>query len=295
MQTRQAHWSLVLVFGLLIGAPILKDFTPKNKRGFVYIPSGQLQVSETNQTSVAGFFMFDTEVTNAQYRLYLKDLERQGKTEELAIATVNAKLWNTIEGSNQALVDLYFMHPAYADYPVVNISYEAAVNYCEWMTNRLNAQMDKGRVQVRLPERAEWTYAAKGGRQLAPYPWGGYYVQNSKGCYLANFNPQDENNDDGGLYTVLADAYFPNDYGLYNTSGNVAEMLSAKGKAMGGSWKSESYEDIQVDSESSYISAGPTLGFRPVMSLSGFDLEDKKSIKNLNKTWTKASRAIKVD
>ena len=33
--------------------------------------------------------------------------------------------------------------------------------------------------------------------------------------------------EDGGLYTVKADAYFPNDYGLYNMSGNVAEWTSS--------------------------------------------------------------------
>lgn len=288
MQKRQAHWSLVLVFGLLIGAPVLKDFTPKKtKGGFLYIPSGQLQISDTEQKSLNGFFMFETEITNAQYKLYLNDLQRQGKTEELAISAVNSDLWNSLEGFNQPLVDNYFSHPAYADYPVVNLSYEAAVDYCEWMTQRFNEQLNEGTIQVRLPTREEWTYAAKGGLQLATYPWGGYYVQNSKGCYLANFNPQDEKNDDGGLYTVLVDAYFPNNYGLYNTSGNVAEMLAQKGKAMGGSWKTESSKDIQVDSEETYTKAAPTLGFRPVMSLTGLDLEDNKSRKNLQKTWKK--------
>lgn len=278
MQKRQAHWSLVLVFGLLIGAPVPNDFTPKKTKGsFLYIPSGQLQISDTEQTSLNGFFMFETEITNAQYKLYLKDLQRQEKTEELAIAAVNSDLWNTLGGFNQPLVDNYFSHPAYADYPVVNLSYEAAVNYCKWMTQRFNNQLEEG------------------GLQLAPYPWGGYYVQNSKGCYLANFNLQDEKNDDGGLYTVLADSYFPNNYGLYNTSGNVAEMLAQKGKAMGGSWKTESSKDIQVDSEETYTKAAPTLGFRPVMSLTGLDLEDNKSRKNLQKTWKKVLREIKTD
>lgn len=296
MQTKQAHWSLVLVFGLLIGVPTLKEFTPKFKGGgFVYIPGGELKRSETEKTSLNAFFMFETEITNAQYKAYLKDLQRQGKADELALAEVNTQLWNTLEGFNQPLVENYFDHPAYADYPVVNISYEAAVNYCKWMSERLNEQLETDQVQVRLPTRKEWTYAAQGGRNTAPYPWGGYYVRNSKGCYLANFNPKDSDNDDGGLYTVLASAYFPNDFGLYNTSGNVAEMLSEKGKSMGGSWKTESHKDIQVDSESTYEMAAPTLGFRPVMSTGVMDLTDKKNRKKLNKAWMKALKEIQTD
>ncbi len=67
-------------------------------------------------------------------------------------------------------------------------------------------------------------YASRGGREQSPYPWGGYYLRNKKGCLLANFKPGRGNYpEDGGFYTVRADAYWPNDYGLYNMSGNVAE------------------------------------------------------------------------
>jgi sulfatase modifying factor 1 len=53
-------------------------------------------------------------------------------------------------------------------------------------------------------------------------------VLNKKGCYLANFKPQRGNYAaDGGLYTVPVNKYWPNDYGLYNMSGNVAEWTSS--------------------------------------------------------------------
>jgi gliding motility-associated lipoprotein GldK len=53
-------------------------------------------------------------------------------------------------------------------------------------------------------------------------------VLNKKGCYLANFKPQRGNYAaDGGLYTVPVDKYWPNDYGLYNMSGNVSEWTSS--------------------------------------------------------------------
>ena len=72
-------------------------------------------------------------------------------------------------------------------------------------------------------------------------------------------------------------------------------MLSEKGKSMGGSWKTESHKDIQVDSESTYEMAAPTLGFRPVLSTGVMDLTDKKNRKKLNKAWMKALKEIQTD
>ena len=64
---------------------------------------------------------------------------------------------------------------------------------------------------------------------------------NSKGCFLANFNTIEEapcetcpqTSMDGGFFPVGVDTYLPNEYGLYNTIGNVAEMTAVKGKAKG--------------------------------------------------------------
>ncbi len=129
---------------------------------------------------------------------------------------------------NEPMTRNYFWHPAFDDYPVVGVTWEQARAFCAWRTRLLNAWLvGIGRLPVdefRLPTEAEWEYAARGGRLHAPYPWGGPYVRNSKGCILLNFKPMRGNYpEDGGLYTVRADAYYPNDFGLWNTVGNVAE------------------------------------------------------------------------
>ena len=128
---------------------------------------------------------------------------------------------------NEPYTRNYFWHPAFDDYPVVGVNWHQANAFCHWRTklwDKYRGEREPNTEQFRLPNENEWEYAARGGRDIAPYPWGGYYVRNAKGCLLANFKPGRGNYpEDGGLYTVKADAYFPNDYGLYNMSGNVAE------------------------------------------------------------------------
>jgi gliding motility-associated lipoprotein GldK len=129
---------------------------------------------------------------------------------------------------NEPMAKRYFSHSAYGNYPVVGVNWKQANAFCEWRTTYLNSFLESKKrnteTSFRLPTEAQWEYAARGGRTQSPYPWGGPYLRNRHGCLLANFKPGRGNYiEDGGFYTVRADAYFPNDYGLYNMSGNVAE------------------------------------------------------------------------
>jgi gliding motility-associated lipoprotein GldK len=129
---------------------------------------------------------------------------------------------------NDPMSQSYFYHPAYDDYPVVGVSWIQAYSFCTWRSNQFNKYLiSKGFPEVaqfRLPTEAEWEYAARGGRNFSPYPWGGPYMRNSKGCFLANFKPgRGDYVTDGALYPVKAYSFFPNDYGLYNMAGNVSE------------------------------------------------------------------------
>jgi gliding motility-associated lipoprotein GldK len=124
--------------------------------------------------------------------------------------------------------DYYYWHPGYDDYPVVGVNWDAATYFAQWRTAYLNdfrkSIGDFPMPNFRLPSEAEWEYAARGGRDLAKYPWGNPYIRNAKGCMLANFKPGRGNfYDDGFAYTSFVMAYFPNDYGLYDMAGNVSE------------------------------------------------------------------------
>ncbi len=133
---------------------------------------------------------------------------------------------------NEPIAQQYFWFQGFNKYPVVGVNWNQAHAFCNWRTNMWRGERQKQKLytesQFRLPTEEEWEWAARGGRNESPYPWGGPYIINKKGCYLANFKPQRGNYAaDGGLYTVPVDWYAANDYGLKNMSGNVSEWTES--------------------------------------------------------------------
>lgn len=242
-----------------------------------------------------------------------RGIDGQGITDYISEKTVNiypdTLVWvrDFAYAYNEPMARVYFSHPAYDNYPVVGVDWHMARAFSHWRTTLWNTYNEETLIEeFRLPTEYEFEYAARGGKEHAPYPWGGPYARNSKGCLLANFKPGRGNYaDDGGSYTVPVDAYYPNDYGLYNMAGNVAEWtitafqenatsfvhdfnpdirynakdddpISYKRKVIrGGSWKdisfylqngTRTYE--YQDTTKSYI------GFRNVMSFTGRSIND---------------------
>jgi sulfatase modifying factor 1 len=131
---------------------------------------------------------------------------------------------------NEPMTNMYFRSPSYDHYPVVGITWKQANAFCIWRTNFLNwALVSNGQSPVqnyRLPIEAEWEYAARGGLDHSMYPWGGVYLRNMSGCFIANFKPLRGNyTDDGSMYPTRVAHYSgnPNEFGLYDMAGNVAE------------------------------------------------------------------------
>jgi gliding motility-associated lipoprotein GldK len=129
---------------------------------------------------------------------------------------------------NDPFASLYFWHPSYDNYPVVGITWKQANAFSIWRTEYLNSALrSQGLNDVhayRLPLETEWEYAARGNLDLSKFPWGGPYTRNYKGCFLANFKPLRGNYiDDGEVYTAKVASFEPNEFGLYDMAGNVAE------------------------------------------------------------------------
>jgi formylglycine-generating enzyme required for sulfatase activity len=227
----------------------------------------------------------ETEVTNAQYENFLMDLVKNKAFDYLETCKTSKTDWRSrLPELHRGLSDSIVFrhcHPDEGRAPVQNISQEAARLYCEWITNVYNQsnhkRKDFRRVRFRLPSEAEWEYAATVGHPVNPYPWEGDRVTNTKGCFLGNFEvsaekPCDECpkgacfDNDGGFFPVMAGTYFPNDFGLYNISGNVAEMVGEPGIAKGGSWEDKP-EQCKTSSRKTFDRPSPSIGFRVFMEV----------------------------
>lgn len=286
-----------------------------NAPNMVLIPGGTFTMGLTDQdvtydwnniprrVTVGSFYMDETEVSNINWREYVYWLETRYETypEVAANAIPDEKVWYDELSYNDPLVETYFKHPAYDDYPVVGVSWEQVQGYCKWRTDRVNEMLliEKGILNptpdqkdadvfdtdsylagqyegnvrknlpdvrtggersvkfedgilspsFRLPTEAEWEYAALAlqGKLSNPkdelisdrryYPWDGksarYQKRNKdQGRMLANFKRGKGdymgvagNLNDNASVPAPVRRYLPNDFGLYNMAGNVAEWV----------------------------------------------------------------------
>lgn len=278
---------------------LAKTLLKKDTRlGYSYIPAGSFKYDGTN-VSVQSFFMQQTEVTNLEYRTFLFDLLIQGRKDDFLIARPDQTQWVKLLGENLLpMQNMYFSDEAFNEYPVVNLSRKGAEMYCVWLTKETNATLKENEKinDVRIPTRIEWVKAASSDGKNLPFPWGTESVQNENHCYLANFDtstyPEQVSSEvkemkgsDGALLTAKTHTYNPNYFGLYNMSGNVAEMVNNSkitennlqqmiwdgfGTA-GGGWMN-TVEEIKIygpDPYKSFEDAHPGIGFRVVISNMG--------------------------
>lgn len=259
------------------------------KKQFKFVPSG-LTLLDGDTLSVQAFYMLDHEVTNGEYNTFLSSIKEES-LEKYELAKVRNKEWSKQlpNGYVGPMEKTYHSHEAYSAYPVVNVTHEAAVFYCEWLESEINEKLLKSqRVKVRLPQKAEFVRAGAGSNFAWHYAWGNNKMTNSEGRYLCNFTripysrmSRGEGDElilkdtkieldytsDGAMFIARKNSYYPNIHEIYNLNGNVAEWLGdSNNLAAGGSWRDYGY-DVRLQSVKSYETASPMVGFRPVITV----------------------------
>ncbi len=98
------------------------------------------------------------------------------------------------------------------NHPVIHVSWQDAQGYAKWLSRETGQR-------YRLPSEAEWEYAARAGSTTI-YSWG-----DSPSGRHANANEDKGWPSDGYEYTAPTGSFIPNQFGLYDMSGNAAEWV----------------------------------------------------------------------
>ncbi len=165
------------------------------------IPAGKFKMGSTDgvsdeqpvrEVTIAAFRLGRYEVTNEEYKPFL---EASGREVPVEVAD-----------------------PAKAKHPVVYVSWEDAVAYCKWLSEKTGRKF-------RLPTEAEWEYAARGPKGLK-YPWGNEWNQAKAVIYTDGTKP---------VGSIPAGA---SPFGVMDMAGNVWEWVS--------DWHAENYDPNDI-------------------------------------------------
>jgi len=204
-----------------------------------------------HKVTIDGFFIDETEVTNKQFRAFVKATnyitiaERKVDWEEMKKqlpantpkphdsilqpgSLIFNKNVNTVVNMNNYTqwwtwkIGANWRHPqgpnsniiGKDDYPVVHIALEDALAFCNWANRR-------------LPTEAEWESAAIGNISNPIYTWGNNHeLLNSKANTWQGIFPVKNESKDGFELIAPVKSYEPNSIGLYDMAGNVWELTN---------------------------------------------------------------------
>ena len=135
------------------GFTVKKNYITEVPDGMVAIEGGSYTIGEKGEyitaprdnkprrITVSSFYMDEYEIRNVDWREYTNWMKVVfGKTapELVAKAQPNMTVWREELAYNEPYIENYFTHPAYDQYPIVGVTWEQAMDYCTWRTDRVN-------------------------------------------------------------------------------------------------------------------------------------------------------------
>jgi formylglycine-generating enzyme required for sulfatase activity len=255
---------------ILIGSVILiTAFTKGKEKSF--LPPGTVQINDS-------LFADETEISNFSWREFVDYNKQQfgSSSVEYISSLPDTLVWRAPLSYNEPYVLYYYSHPAYKDYPVVGISYEQAVHFCRWRTERVHAFLEikegkrkagdlneaytgKLKFEYRLPTKQEWEALALPGLDAKNKK-----EQKGQVKYnIINTSSVASSTSDNADVTAPVYSYWPNKLGVYNVIGNVSELVAGKGIAKGGSWKTLK-ENLDIWKDEACTEPNSYTGFRCV-------------------------------
>jgi len=190
---------------------------------------GLLDERPAHKVNLNGFWIDQYEVTNAEFIKFVTETGYESYSEEVedSLVFVSPFLspgqpvrpmswWKLVANAN-------WQHPegeqdsieGKENHPVVHVTYEDASAYCNWL-------------EKELPTEAQFEYAARGGLEGEIYSWGSQPRHRHEAMtnhWQGNF-PYHNENSDGHANTAPVGSFPPNNYGLYDITGNVWEWVS---------------------------------------------------------------------
>ena len=194
----------------------------------IFVQDGEAPARRVHMSS---YYLDRYEVSNAEFLRFVKDTGYVTEAESfgnsfvmelflsnetkstITQAVKDAPWWLPVAGAD-------WLHPEgpdtsiedRLDHPVVHVSWNDAVKYCEWAGKRLTTE-------------AEWEYACRCGKEDRLFPWGNKWMP--KDQYYGNIwtgkFPEENTADDGYASTAPVDSFPATPYGIYNMVGNVWE------------------------------------------------------------------------
>jgi gliding motility-associated lipoprotein GldJ len=212
------------------GYQVAKSRDQATGPGLVFVQGGTFTMGQTEEdvmgdwnniprrVTVPSFYIDRTEVANVHYREYIHWLNRifdpeadPGYRQIVDAALPDTLVWRSELSYNEPLVEYYFRHPGFNNYPVVGVSWRQAYDFCLWRSDRVNEGllMEKGYVSAQgvQGQQGEENFTTKS------YLLGLYQAQPGKGA-TSKKNPLKTSQGTPRTTVTLEDGILMPDYRL---------------------------------------------------------------------------------